>query len=194
MPRILLNVARRRDGRSASALPLCGAPIELSLSPWGVEEKGLCIMTIAKKQSAASGPDNGKKRLQDEGFGRASGKLPNRSLVPASLRRLFDGSFEAQCGRCLRFSFPVVAVSLEHAWSELMKEGWTWYTNGVRSIRYASCLECLKAWNYAPVDGLRPAEHGLDAAPPARDVSSKSLRRHQRVAAMPWHVRVATVR
>jgi hypothetical protein len=151
------------------ALPPCGAPLELSLSPWGVEEKGLCVMTTTKKLSAVFGPDNGNRRLHDEGFGRVSGKLLERSFVPSSLRRLLDGSFEAQCGRCLRFSFPVVAVSLEHAWSELMKEGWTWYASGVRSTRYASCLECLKAWNYAPVDGLRSRR-------------------------MSWHVRAATVR
>jgi len=164
------------------------------LSLGGVEEKGPCVMETTKKRAAVAGPDDGHERRHSEGFGRASGKLPERSLVPSSLRRLSDGSFEAQCGRCLRFSFPVVAVSVDHAWSELIKEGWTWYKSAAGDAHYASCLGCLRACTYAPIDGLRPAESGSDAGPEVRDVSSRGLGRRRRVAAMPWHVRGATCR
>jgi|HubBroStandDraft_4_1064222.scaffolds.fasta_scaffold156507_3 hypothetical protein len=151
-------------------------------------------MSTTKKRTAVAEADNGNERLHDEGFARKSGQLPKRSLVPSSLWRLSDGSFEAQCGRCLRFSFPVVAVSLEHAWSELINEGWTWYTSGVGGTRYASCIQCLKARHGAPIDGLPSPESGSDTAPEMRGVSSEDSQRHRRVAAMPWHVRLATVR
>jgi hypothetical protein len=75
-----------------------------------------------------------------------NGRSPGRSFVPSfPIRRRSEGSFEARCGWCLRFSFPVEAVSPEHAWSKLINEGWTWYTSRVGGTRYASCLACMKA-------------------------------------------------
>jgi hypothetical protein len=72
-------------------------------------------------------------------------KLYPLMMVPAasSLRVLSAGSFEAQCGKCRRFSHPVDAVGREHAWSELLREGWTWYTSPLGGTGYASCIECL---------------------------------------------------
>jgi hypothetical protein len=75
--------------------------------------------------------------------------LPNfteimTDMAPSALRRVSEGSFEARCGRCQRFSLPVEAVGSEHAWSELIKEGWTWYTSPVTGTGCASCIECLK--------------------------------------------------
>jgi hypothetical protein len=55
-----------------------------------------------------------------------------------------SGSFVAQCGRCLRLSRRVDAVSAEHAWSELLRDGWTWYADPLAATRYASCLDCLR--------------------------------------------------
>lgn len=98
-------------------------------------------MTTMKKRTAVGGPES-----VDEGFDRKSTKSPRRSFALSfPIRRLSEGSFEAQCGRCLRFSFRVDAVSPEHAWSELIKAGWTWHTSSVEGTRYASCLECLKS-------------------------------------------------
>jgi hypothetical protein len=65
-------------------------------------------------------------------------------LAPSSLRVLSEGSFEARRGKCLRLSLPVDAIGPEHAWSELVKDGWTWYTDPLQGVGYASCLECLK--------------------------------------------------
>ena len=111
-------------------------------------------MATTKKRPAVAGADNGNERLHNEVLSSKSAKWPKRSRVPSSLRRLSDGSFEAQCGRCLRFSFPVIAISLEHAWSELIKDGWTGYMSGVGGTRYASCIQCLKACHCAPIAGL----------------------------------------
>jgi hypothetical protein len=98
-------------------------------------------MTTRKKRTAVAGTDS-----VDEGFDRKSGKSPRRSFVLSfPIRRLSEGSFEAQCCRCLRFSSPVDAVSPEHAWSVLIKAGWTWYTSSVGGTHYASCIECLKS-------------------------------------------------
>jgi hypothetical protein len=66
-------------------------------------------------------------------------------LASSSLRLLSKGSFEAQCGRCLQCSLPVDAVCSEHAWSELLKDGWTWHVSPAGDTGYASCIECLKA-------------------------------------------------
>jgi hypothetical protein len=56
-------------------------------------------------------------------------KVPPLNLVD-------HGRFEAQCCQCQRFSLPVVAVGLEHAWTQLLKTGWTWQDgNGL-------CPEC----------------------------------------------------
>ncbi len=67
------------------------------------------------------------------------------ALAASSLRRLSEGSFEAQCGKCLRFSLPVDGLGPEHAWSELVRGGWTWCWNPVRGSGFPCCLECLKA-------------------------------------------------
>jgi hypothetical protein len=76
----------------------------------------------------------------------AGDKLSAQGLALASLRQLSAGSFEARCGRCQRFSAPVDALGLDHAWSELLKAGWTWYTSPVvGATGYASCLACLRA-------------------------------------------------
>jgi hypothetical protein len=72
-------------------------------------------------------------------------------LASSSLRLLSKGSFEAQCGKCLKFSVPVDAVGSEHAWSELLKEGWTWYASPEGGSGYASCIECLKARPPQPI-------------------------------------------
>jgi hypothetical protein len=69
--------------------------------------------------------------------------------IPPPLRLLSKGSFVAQCGKCLRFSHPVDAIGPEHAWSELLKFGWTWYTTPAGGTGYA-CLECLKASARSP--------------------------------------------
>ncbi len=66
-------------------------------------------------------------------------------LAPAGLRRLSKGSFEVRCGRCMRFSVPMEAVGAEHAWSELIKEGWTWCASAGADDGGALCMECLKA-------------------------------------------------
>jgi|HubBroStandDraft_1064217.scaffolds.fasta_scaffold484809_2 hypothetical protein len=98
-------------------------------------------MAMMRKRTAVAGPDSG-----DEGSDSVNGKSPRQSFFPLfPLRQLSEGSYEAQCGTCLRFSSPVDAVSAEHAWSELIKRGWTWHTKGVGGTRYASCLECLRA-------------------------------------------------
>jgi hypothetical protein len=65
-------------------------------------------------------------------------------VAPSSLRALSKGSFEATCGRCFRLSHPVDAMGPEHAWSELIKDGWTWHTGPVEGAGYTSCLECLR--------------------------------------------------
>jgi hypothetical protein len=69
--------------------------------------------------------------------------------IPHSLRLLSKGSFAAQCGKCMRLSLPVDAIGPEHAWSELLKLGWTWYTTPAGGHGY-SCLECLKASARSP--------------------------------------------
>jgi len=48
----------------------------------------------------------------------------DRVMVPP-LYLLEDGSFEAQCNRCTTAS-SAPGVSEEHAWSVLLKAGWTW--------------------------------------------------------------------
>ncbi len=78
-------------------------------------------------------------------------------LAPSSLRRLSARRFEARCGRCLRFSLPVEAVGPEHAWSELIKEGWTWYTSPGGGTGCASCMECLKASRPEAERGANPS-------------------------------------
>jgi hypothetical protein len=66
-------------------------------------------------------------------------------LAPAALRRLSEGSFEVWCGRCMRFSVPIEAVGAQHAWSELIKEGWTWCASAGNGAGGPMCMECLKA-------------------------------------------------
>jgi hypothetical protein len=70
---------------------------------------------------------------------------PMMGLAPSSLRQLSAGAFEAQCGKCQRLSAPIDALGREHAWSELLKAGWTWYTSPLGVPSYASCLACLRA-------------------------------------------------
>jgi hypothetical protein len=70
---------------------------------------------------------------------------PQEMLIPSSVRRLSEGSFDAECGKCLRRSLPVDAVGPEHAWSELRKDGWTSYTSPVGRTGGISCLSCLSA-------------------------------------------------
>jgi len=66
-------------------------------------------------------------------------------LAPSCVRVLSEGSFDTQCAECLMFSLPVDAIGPEHAWSELLKEGWTWHAASVRGNGHASCLNCLRA-------------------------------------------------
>jgi hypothetical protein len=56
------------------------------------------------------------------------------NVPPLSL--VGDGHFEVQCSKCERFSLPVIAVDLEHAWSQLLKSGWKWQDGHV------FCPEC----------------------------------------------------
>jgi hypothetical protein len=69
----------------------------------------------------------------------------SQGLAPSCVRLLSEGSFNAQCAKCLRFSLPVNAVGPEHAWSELLKEGWTWCVSAEAGGSHASCLDCLRA-------------------------------------------------
>jgi hypothetical protein len=76
-------------------------------------------------------------------------RLPNLAdvmtgLAPSSLQRLSGSAFEARCGRCLRSSGPVEAVGREHAWSELIKEGWTWAAVPMGGKGHALCMDCFK--------------------------------------------------
>lgn len=72
-------------------------------------------------------------------------------IANSSVRLVSENAFEARCGKCLRLSPPVNALGPEHAWTELLKTGWTWCTSPVGEIGYASCLECLKAsWPSPP--------------------------------------------
>jgi len=66
-------------------------------------------------------------------------------LAPAALRRLSEGFFQVRCGRCTRCSVPMEAVGAQHAWSELIKEGWTWCASAGDGAGGALCMECLKA-------------------------------------------------
>jgi bacterioferritin-associated ferredoxin len=84
-----------------------------------------------------------KTRIEDQSVKDSARSL--RTSPPSSLRRLSGGSFEAQCGKCLRRSLPVDAVGFEHAWNELVKDGWTLYTSVVGRIVGMSCLACLNA-------------------------------------------------
>jgi hypothetical protein len=69
----------------------------------------------------------------------------SQDLAPSCVCMLSEGFFAAQCSNCLRFSLPVNAIGPEHAWSELLKEGWTWQKSPVRGSGHASCLQCLRA-------------------------------------------------
>jgi hypothetical protein len=102
-------------------------------------------MKTMKKRTTVAGPDNGDEGLYDDGLGGMNGKSRRRAFVYSfPVRRRSEGSYEAQCGRCLRFGSPVEAVSPEHAWSKMIKEGWTWYVSLV-GTRHASCFGCMKA-------------------------------------------------
>jgi hypothetical protein len=78
-------------------------------------------------------------------------RLPNlldvmTGLAPTSLRRLSKGTFEARCGRCFRLSGPVVAVGREHAWSQLIKHGWTWAAVPMGDTGHALCMDCFEKY------------------------------------------------
>jgi len=66
-------------------------------------------------------------------------------MAPSALRVIRQGSFVAQCGKCGICSLPVAALAPDHAWSELLKQGWTWYWCSADHARLASCLQCLRA-------------------------------------------------
>jgi hypothetical protein len=80
----------------------------------------------------------------------------SEDLGSSCVRMLSEGSFDAQCCRCLKFSPPVNAIGLEHAWNELLKQGWTFHTSAVRGSGRASCLACLREFAAEPTRASFP--------------------------------------
>jgi hypothetical protein len=71
-------------------------------------------------------------------------------MAPSALRMIEQGLFVARCGKCQKCSLPVAALGPDHAWSELLKQGWTWYWCPARNTHLASCLQCLRASARSP--------------------------------------------
>jgi hypothetical protein len=57
---------------------------------------------------------------------------------------LTAGRCEATCGRCLKHSIPIPAVSKENAWVDLQRLGWTWFVSEYGGAGYCICAKCTK--------------------------------------------------